>query len=185
MRTQLSVASYVSDFSFIVPSTTIKHLKHWAFLMYWLIRSPLQKQTNRVVQFTESLCFSKQIEFAALKLAMDRLTAQAQRFCKFRLPVCKNTTNKICCIRLRRQLLKTFFYRIGSLRLSILRHYCVNELYAMLVVPKYFDHPVIKENYILKYIKTKCKQIHNQRCYSLIIREKSMFMTDHSGCFMP
>ena len=153
--------------------------------MYWLIRSPLQKQTNRVVQFTESLCFSKQIEFAALKLAMDRLTAQAQRFCKFRPPVCKNTTNKICCIRLRRQLLKTFFYRIGSLRLSILRHYCVNELYAMLVVPKYFDHPVIKENYILKYIKTKCKQIHNQRCYSLIIREKSMFMTDHSGCFMP
>ena len=130
-----------------MPSTTIQTLQHWAFLMYWLIRSPLQKQTNRVVQFTESLCFSKQIEFAALKLAMDRLTAQAQRFCKFRLPVCKNTTNKICCIRLRRQLLKTFFYRIGSLRLSILRHYCVNELYAMseLVVPKYFDHPVIKE----------------------------------------
>ena len=119
-----------------------------------------------MVQFTESLCFSKQIEFAALKLAMDRLTAQAQRFCKFRLPVCKNKTNKICCIRLRRQLLKTFFYCIGSLRLSILRHYCVNELYAMLVVPKYFDHPVNKENYILKYIKTKCKQIHNQRCYS-------------------
>jgi len=70
-----------------------------------------------------------------------------------------NQSNKqtIIRFRLRRQLLKIFFYFAARFRflhwstdhLLLNLILSVNELYGM-VVPTYFDHPVIKE-YILKY----------------------------------
>lgn len=70
-------------------------------------------------------------------------------------PIQKNKqTNKKLVFRPRRQLLKTFFWDLVFLHYWSTDHLsnlmiCVNELYGM-VVPTYFDHPVIKE-YILKY----------------------------------